>query len=1072
LAEGEVPAGFEAHRLWRLAREAGTLIHVSAGEGRAEDVARAFASMDPEAEVILLPPWDCLPYDWASPTAAAMGRRMAALRRLAAPAGPRRVVVTSPLAILQRLPPRGAARSLVLRVGDPFDPEALARFCEETGYRADDRVDEPGEVAIRGGAADIYPAGRTNPRRLAFGEGRLAAIRRYDPVTQRSDREEEELILDPATELPAPPTEDEARGAEHWLPEAWPELAALTDHLPDAALSAGPGALRAAQAALSQIAAGYRERERNPSGRRPLPPERLYLSRNDWAALRESRTFHGLTGSGWRPVPVFAAEDRPRIALSAFLRDEAAAGRRVLFAEADPRLRARLARRAAEAAGRELPEADWAEAAAKPKGTPGVVAAAIDRGFVDEDARLAVVTLREALGSRAALATGGRAVQPFDAEELHEGDLVIHHEHGLARLAGLEPLAGDMGGEAIRLQFAEGESLLLPADQAGAIWRYAGPEADMAPDRLGGSGWPRRRARAAQALAATARAMLAEAAARDAREGRRLVPDRADYETLCEGFGHDLTPDQVTAIRDVLSDLASGRPMDRLVVGDVGYGKTEVAIRAAAAAALAGAQVAIVAPTTVLARQHHDSFRRRFDACGLAVGHLSRLVPAAEARRVRQGLADGSLRVVVGTHALLGKGVAFADLGLVVVDEEQRLGAAHKRRLRELARGGHRLTLTATPIPRTLRQALAGLQSLSVIATAPARRRPIRTLLGPDADATLREALLRERRRGGQSFVVVPRVEDIAPTAERLRAALPRLDLKIAHGGLPAREIDEAMVAFGSGEGDVLLATSIIESGLDVPRANTMAVLRPDLFGLAQLHQLRGRVGRGAAQAYCLLLTRADAKLSEAAMRRLGTLQTLDRLGAGMAISAMDLDLRGAGDLFGEAQTGHAALLGLPLAREMLAAALRQARGEPSEPPEPELRIDAPGDIPADYIPEPAVRLDLYIRLARVHEPADARRLAREVEDRFGPPPPPMRSLLDAALVRALARGLGVARVSAGPEAVALDFHADRGPPPSVLEAAGALADLEWMDGRLVRRIASGPEARVQIALALLEDIA
>jgi transcription-repair coupling factor (superfamily II helicase) len=420
-------------------------------------------------------------------------------------------------------------------------------------------------------------------------------------------------------------------------------------------------------------------------------------------------------------------------------------------------------------------------------------------------------------------------------------------------------------------------------------------------DRLGTSGWEKRRAKVMKGLAETAQALIRAAGERQARAAPKLSPERAPYERLAARFPFEETPDQARAIRDALADLASGTPMNRLVIGDVGFGKTEVAMRAAAAAAFAGRQVAVLAPTTVLARQHFRSFQRRFEGLDVNVAHLSRLVTGVEAKRVKEGIADGSVRIVVGTQAILGKGVEFADLALAVIDEEQRLGLEDKEKLRALLGDGHLLTMTATPIPRTLQSALVGLQDLSVIATPPARRRPIRTLLSERDPAALRQALLRERRRGGQSFVVVPRVEDVEPVAGGLRDLLPGLSIRVAHGQLPAKEIDEVMVGFAEGEGDVLLATSIIESGLDVPRANTMVVLRPDLFGLAQLHQLRGRVGRGGAQAYCYLLTEAGAELSPATLKRLGTLQALDRLGAGMAVAAQDLDLRGGGELFGTA---------------------------------------------------------------------------------------------------------------------------------------------------------------------------
>jgi len=672
-----------------------------------------------------------------------------------------------------------------------------------------------------------------------------------------------------------------------------------------------------------------------------------------------------------------------------------------------------------------------------------------------------VLAAADLMGSRAAKGADASpaAVSHLATAEMHLSDVVVHEAHGLARLRRLEPLPGaeagaesgdkngaEAGSDAIRLDFAEGQHLLVPVEEAGLIWRYGPPESEVTLDRLDTGAWDKRRARIDADLARTAKALVAAAAERAARDAPVLRPARDRYEAFAARFPHPEPPDQRRAILAVLSDLESGRPMNRLVIGDVGFGKTEVALRAAAAAALSGRQVAVLAPSTVLARQHHDTFRRRFAGFGIEVGHLSRLVPRGEAERVKAGLRDGSVQVVVGTQALLGKGVGFDRLALLVVDEEQRFGAAQKTRLRRLGQDLHVLTMTATPIPRTLQGALVGLQALSEIATPPARRRPIRTQIAPSDPVTLRQALLRETRRGGQSFVIVPRIEDIAPTRDMLRALVPRLDLRIAHGGMPPREIDAAMVGFADGAGDLLLATSIVENGLDVPRANTMIVLRPHLFGLAQLHQIRGRVGRGARQAYCHLMTDPDADLGTAAERRLGTLQLFDRLGAGAAISAQDMDQRGAGDLIGETQAGHVRHVGLGYYQELLAAAIRSARGEEADMGRIALNIGGTGRLPEDYIPEADIRVNLYHQLARVGGPPEARRLAEEIEDRFGPPPPEVALLLRRAALRALARVLKVAAVQAGPAGVALDFRAGVAVAPL---CEGQDRDLRCQDGRI-----------------------
>jgi transcription-repair coupling factor (superfamily II helicase) len=455
------------------------------------------------------------------------------------------------------------------------------------------------------------------------------------------------------------------------------------------------------------------------------------------------------------------------------------------------------------------------------------------------------------------------------------------------------------------------------------------------------------------------------------------------------------------------------------VIGDVGYGKTEVALRAAALVALAGKQVVIAAPTTVLVRQHLETFRQRFERTGLKVASLSRLSDAAERKRVKAGLADGSISVVVGTGAVAARDVEYAKLALVVIDEEQRFGAADKTTLRNLTVKGHVLSLTATPIPRTLQNALLGLKKMSVIATPPARRQPIRTISGVFDEGRVRTALLREKDRGGQSFVVVPRIQDLAALAIKLERLAPELSLLQAHGEMPAARIDEAMVRFASGLGDVLLATNIIEAGLDVPRANTMIVWRADRFGLAQLHQLRGRVGRGNRRGHILLTTEPGTALSESTRKRLRTLESLDRLGAGFAISARDLDIRGAGDLVGDAQSGHMKLIGIDLYQHLLERAVREARGESLERWTPVINVGLGGYLPPDWIPEPDTRLALYLRLARLMSRAELDAFEEELVDRFGPEPPEAATLLRIANARVLARKADIAKVDAGPSAIA-----------------------------------------------------
>jgi transcription-repair coupling factor (superfamily II helicase) len=615
----------------------------------------------------------------------------------------------------------------------------------------------------------------------------------------------------------------------------------------------------------------------------------------------------------------------------------------------------------------------------------------------------------------------GHAPVALDAEEdLRVGDLVVHAEHGVARLRGLTLTEGE---ERVALEYADGAELLVPTWDLDRVWRLGGEVARSAPDRLGGEAWRRTRAELDTEVAAAAERLATLAEAR-ARETAPRIETGPAYARLAHRFPYAPSADQQTAFDAVLADLASGRPMNRLVCGDVGFGKTEVALRAAAAAALAGWQVAVAAPTTVLARQHLDTFRRRFAGTGVEVAGLIRGGATPEGRATRQGLVDGRVGIVVGTQGLAAQGVRFARLGLVIVDEEQRFGEAVKQRLAHLARGSvHLLTMTATPIPRTLQEALVGLRDCSVIATAPVRRQPTRTFALPWNPVVAREAILRERARGGQSFVVVPRIEALHWVEAELRALVPECELRVAHGKLAPEALDDAMTGFARGEGDVLLATNIIEAGLDIPRANLILVREAERFGLAQLHQLRGRVGRGARRGTAYFTTSPSKRLTAATTARLRTLEALTDLGAGVALSTADLDLRGGGDLFGTEQAGHLRRAGTGMYQELLARSVAVRRGVPLPASPAVVKGTTPGRFPDSWLPEPNLRLALLRRLARLRDPAGIEEFAGELADRFGELPSDASALLAQARLRLLAADHGVVNIDIGPKATALTFR-------------------------------------------------
>ena len=982
----------------------GDLIYVALDDQRATDIAAMAAALMPEAIVVHLPSSDALPGDDAPASPANVGLRVTALRRLRAAttigAGPTLLVTTAEATavrypaptVFDAAPPR-------LAVGDALDGEAFAGTAAEIGYIVDDRIDEPGEIAVRGTVIDIFPVDRTVPVRVEMADGKIAALREYDPVSQLGLDDIDAVEVGRATE---PLIEDGV---------------AIIAHLPKAAIGFDQGADRRRERFLDLASDGLPRRKASAD----------IVTVKVWATAVAKRDAVTIETTGTAP-PRFIERRDPARAFASLARDVLADSRLLLVGS--PRDLRFLQPRLERSAKLTFAAVDhWAEMLATKPGTATMLIAPIDRGFVMPG--VTVIASGDLLGGRARgdeAGEGANAARALLASELRCGDVVVHEEFGIGIVRGLEMLPDD-GGDAIVLEYAKDGRRLVPVAEADRIWRYGADADAVTLDALDGSSWQKRRGAIDAAIAESARDLAAIAAERAARTTDPIVPDRAAYERFAAGFAFTETPDQARAIATTLADLASGKPMDRLVIGDVGYGKTEIALRAAAAVALSGRQVAIAAPTTVLVRQHIETFTRRFEGTGIAVAGLSRLSSAAEKTRVKAGLADGSIGVVIGTGAIAGKGVTYKNLALVVVDEEQRFGAADKAKLHALG-AGHVLTLSATPIPRTLQSAMIGLQGMSVIATPPARRQPIRTAVAAFDDATVRAALRRERARGGQSFVVVPRIDDMAPLAARLAKLVPELGIVQAHGKMPATEIDDAMVGFAAGDGDVLLATNIIEAGLDVPRANTMIVHHADRFGLSQLHQLRGRVGRGGRRGQVMLLTDGDATIAEGTLKRLRTLQAFDRLGAGFAISARDLDLRGAGDLVGEAQAGHMKLIGIDLYQHLFGRALKLARGEEVDDWTPELHLEVGGCLPKSWIPEEDVRLSLYGRLARVEDVAALDSFEAEIEDRFGAIPESARDLLLIARIRLRAREAGIRRIDAGPAAIALTPHDRRADKP------------------------------------------
>lgn len=1018
-------------------------LYVAADELRAQMLREMLIALLPDSCVIYVPASDALPGEDEPSSPAIAGQRVAALRQLhdwqAKSDGSRLVCVTSAAATGQAYaaPEAYAAMPPVLRPGSTIEMASFEEDCVARGYTVDDRIDEPGEVAVRGKVIDIYPVDAPYPVRIEVENDLIIAIRAYDPIDQRTLNELDAIEIGRAQE-PAVHNGD--------------TLLAHFSLVGTVIEEQSVKARRETMLALARDAASF--------GRKA----ETILEAADWDNAIDQWMRLDWSTDEATTVTRFVESKSPLSAFSRSARPILQAGGRVLLVGTERDLRFLRPRIAAKLKASVEAASGWADIARQPEGSLTTLEAPADAGFISEN--LLVVAAADLLGSRALSSNASvipRHLALNGLSQLHMGDLVVHEDHGIARLCGIEPFPGNegTGGDAIVLGFANDTRRLIPAREANRIWRYGSDDETIALDKLDGSSWERRRAEIESTLKETAKALVTLAATRAEQTAPEIAPDPAAYERFASSFAFTETPDQARAIAEVRSDLASGKPMDRLVIGDVGFGKTEIALRAAALVALQGGQVVVTAPTTVLVRQHFMTFARRFKGTGIAVANLSRLSSAAEKKAIKAGLADGSIQIVIGTAAVAAKAVSYHNLQLVVIDEEQRFGAADKARLRAM-HDGHMLTLSATPIPRTLQSALVGLQQLSILATPPARRQPIRTTVENWVDGHVRSALRRERARRGQSFVVVPRIEDMPVIAARLAKLFPEAHVVQAHGKMAPDELDAAMTDFASGRGDILLATNIIEAGLDVPRANTMVVWRADRFGLSQLHQLRGRVGRGSRRGHILLLTDGESTIADATLKRLRTLQAFDRLGAGFSISARDLDMRGAGDLLGASQTGHMKLIGVDLYQYLLEQALRAARGEKIDDWQPELCVGVEGRLPEDWLPDTDLRLQLYGRLARLQSINDLDRFEDELADRFGAIPDPAQELLVLARLQILARALDIRRIDAGPAAIALTLREDTDP------TRWTDAGFELSGQRMVQKISI---ADLRERLSHLEDI-
>ncbi|MGI9371945.1 MAG: transcription-repair coupling factor [Hyphomicrobiales bacterium] len=1101
----------------------GPVLHITRDDARMADLSAALEFFAPDIDVLRFPAWDCLPYDRVSPRSEIVARRVKVLADLAGRKEISKtplVVLTTVNAALQRVPSVEMIRQSHWQAspGNLIDLSGLQTFLSENGFARTGTVVDPGDYAIRGGIIDVFTPGASEPVRLDLFGDSLESIRTFDPQTQRTTGQLKSVNLLPAGELRLTPetigrfrtryaaefggiTSSDPlyeaisaarryQGMEHWLPLFHDEMASIFTYAPWHAISLDNAVEEASSARLELIQEYYNARvdalEQDTFGAapyKPLKPAQLYLSEADWEQSAECapRVYQftpfeppesagaavvSAEGGQGRTFAAERAEEGRNVyeAVRDYIVSQQQSNRRVVIASWTEGARERLAGILRDHEVSPVSEAkNWAEAASREPEIVNVVVLGLENGFITPD--LAIISEQDILGDRL-VRRSRRAKKASDfiseLSALSPGDLVVHVDHGIGRFEGLRTIdVQNAPHDCLYLTYHGGDRLFLPVENIELLSRYGADEAGAQLDRLGGGGWQARKAKLKKRVREIAEGLIKTAAARQLRKGDVLDTPEGLYDEFCARFPFEETEDQLNSIDAVLDDLAAGLPMDRLVCGDVGFGKTEVALRSAFVTALNGKQVAVVVPTTLLARQHFATFKERFAGYPVRIEQASRMVSRKELEETKRGLTTGDVDIIVGTHALLADSVKFRDLGLMIIDEEQHFGVKHKERLKEMRANVHVLTLTATPIPRTLQLALSGVRELSLITTPPLDRLAVRTFISPFDPVIIRETLLREHFRGGQSFFVVPRISDLTEMQEFLTEHVPEVKVAVAHGRLAPGQLEDVMSAFYERKYDVLLSTTIVESGLDIPTANTLVVHRADMFGLAQLYQLRGRVGRSKQRAYALMTVPANKVLTEAADKRLRVLQSLDSLGAGFSLASHDLDIRGAGNLIGEEQSGHIKEVGFELYQDMLeeaVASLRDGGGddEAEEKWSPNINIGTSVLLPEHYISDLQVRLGLYRRLADLETNEDLEGFAAELHDRFGTLPEEVKHLLAIVGIKMLCRRANVATVDAGPKGAVLGFREDNFANPAGLvvfiNEQGNLAKLRPDHKLVIRR--------------------
>ena len=1040
----------------------------------------------PDLDVLRFPAWDITPYDRSSPNNEIIAQRVATLSELALhPSSKKgRVIVTSVGAIMQKLPPKkifiNALREI--KVGGKLEFNEFLHYAAMNGYSKVEQVFETGEYALRGDIIDIFPVGTREPLRIDLFDDEVERIRTFDVMSQRTTGELDsyvfrvmnEVILDDNTvasfrshyreAFGVGSSDDEIYaaisakskyiGMENWLPFFYDnQLISLFDYLPTANIILADEVGDAIAVKEKNIADFYQARLEALSIKindgseiyRPVAPELLYLQPSMLKQIfSHSRAIHfnslnlptvkGVVDMEAVPMRSFVGLQNSAqnyTELKDFLQSNRNLIRIIACYSQGSRERIFNLLREHDFTG--LVQSDtWDDAVKQAQKNIVLTVMPLPHGF--KGFNLCLIAEADILGEKLNHRKPKKASSKdfiADISSLSIGELVVHIDHGIGRFLGLETLTVDNAPhDCLKIEYAGNSKLFVPVENLEVLSRYGSDDANIELDTLGGSAWAAKKARVKNKIRDIAEKLIKIAAERKLKKADVFIPPVGVYDDFCARFPYQETDDQQNAIDDVIGDLSAGMPMDRLICGDVGFGKTEVAMRAAFVVASSGAQVAIIVPTTLLARQHYLNFKQRFEGLPIKIRMLSRLVSAKEANETIQGLKDGAVEIVIGTHALLAQRVEFCNLGLLIIDEEQHFGVAHKEKIKQLKSGVHVLTLTATPIPRTLQLSLTGVKNLSVIATPPVDRLAARSFVMPFDNVMIKEAILREKNRGGQTFFVCPKIADIPQAQQILSDIVPQAKVLIAHGQMPVKQLEDVMNEFAQGQGDILLSTTIIESGIDMPQVNTMIIWRADMFGLAQLYQLKGRIGRSKVRGYAYFTTQPKRKLSEIATRRLTVLQSLDSLGAGFSLASYDMDLRGSGNVLGEEQSGHIKDVGISLYEHLLEEEINRLRASSSKTQQvqlrewtPQISIGIPIMIPDDYVPDLGLRLGLYKRIGDIEHSEEIADMREELIDRFGNLPKEVDNLLSVVEMKILCLACGIDRINAGAKGALIGFH-------------------------------------------------